>query len=169
MRVLRAQRSRAGEPAAVHVFPVQDPHRSPEVLVSSYGEKLNRDDAEEVPERVGAACSTCLLHGFAVLALRSSPAPLGSNDIENYPASTSSTGSYAVALAGERVVHLVLDGAARGKRNGRDVVQAVCCHLGWGRVVSAPPDWPVCDECRRIIPIRASAPTTGSHRTHIYP
>lgn len=68
MRALRAQRSRAGEPAAVHVFPVQDPHRSPEVLVSACGEKFNRDDAEKVPERVGAACSACLLHGFAELA-----------------------------------------------------------------------------------------------------
>ncbi len=60
----------------------------------------------------------------------------------------SPNGRYAVALWGQRESHLVAPGAPRSQLDGRDVVLAICGHLAWGPLRTAPPSWPVCTECR---------------------
>lgn len=148
MRVILA-RHRAtpgcGAPPAVHAYRVPD---DDPVSVSMWkavcGDELAPHEAEEVPRFTGAPCSVCLL-----ATIGDQPSHERARDVGTYPAlqPVSPTGRWAVALWGEQAVHLVAAEAPRAQLDGRDVVHALCGHLGWGPLDKPPADYPICREC----------------------
>lgn len=115
------------------------------------GNEITPQEAEEVSRFIGAPCSPCLLaaigNGRDARVDTAARTRMGT-----YPAYApiSPTGWYAVALWDERKVHFVAADATRGHLEGREVVQALCGHLGWGPLApeSVPRRWPRCAECQ---------------------
>lgn len=150
MHVILARRlsATAGEaPPAVHAYGVPDAPPPMPVWRAVCGDELDPQDAEQVPPFTGAPCSVCLLATIGI----HSPNETGRN-VGTYPAlqPVCPTGRWAVALWGERTSHLVAPDAPRAQLEGRDVVHALCGHLGWGPFDTVPNDYPLCPECAQI-------------------
>lgn len=150
MRVILARRLTAtagGAPPAVHAYRVPDDPASVPKWKAVCGDELAPHDAEQVPHFTGAPCSVCLLATIGDQTPREHARHIGT-----YPAlqPVSPNGRWAIALWGERAAHLVTPDAPRAQLDGRDVVQALCGHLGWGPFHAAPPGWALCPECQHI-------------------
>ena len=159
MPVILARRrtTRIGaNPPAVHAYQQPDDDGVPPVWRAVCGAELAAAEAERVPRFTGAPCTACLMFAFGQQAASSAVEvePPPRNQWGTYPAYApiSPGGSYALALWGERAVHMVTDRSVRGQLDGRDVVQALCGHLGWGPLQpeSVPRGWPICAECRGV-------------------
>lgn len=151
MPVILARRRIAGaEPPAVHAFRV--PHNPAQLPVwrSVCGVELAAAEAEVVGQYVGAPCSVCLMATFGDQASRTTQAQRTRIGTRPVMQPVSPSGGYAVAMAGERMVHLVASGVPRSKLDGQSVVQALCGHLGWGPYITAPTGYDVCAECRGV-------------------
>ena len=151
--ILARHRSAAaghGNPPPVHAYRVPDDPTSVPVWRAVCGDELKPDEAEEVPRFTGAPCSVCMM--FAIGHDGPDLDADARARVRTYPVlrPVSPTGRYAVALWGERESHFVAADAARGRLDGRDVVHALCGHLGWGPLDSPPSGWPVCRECQHI-------------------
>lgn len=155
MRVILARHRGArpgGRPPAVHAYRVPDDPFSVPVWRAACGHELEPAEAEEVPQFTGAPCSTCLMFAIAD-DHRGHRVEAGERSaFGTYPALQPVTpgGRHAVALWGERQSHLVAPDARRSRLDGRDVVMAMCGHLAWGPLASAPPGWPLCEECGEL-------------------
>ncbi len=156
MRVILARRCEtaraSGEFPTVHAYQVSDDPASVDVWRSVCGVELKPAEAEEVPRFTGAPCSICLLSAIDEDAARSTTSTSSREQrfhLGTYPAMqpVAPSGPWAVALWGEREVHLVEPNAPRSQLDGRDVVHVLCGHLGWGPLASPPLGWPVCAEC----------------------
>lgn len=150
MRVILARartHTARGGPPTVHAYRVPDGPTSVRVWKAVCGNELAPHEAEEVPRFTGAPCSICLL-----ATIGDQPSHERARDVGTYPAlqPVSPTGRWAVALWGERAVHIVAADAPRAQLDGHDVVQARCGHLGWGPLDAAPPNWPLCPECHHV-------------------
>lgn len=154
MTLVLARRADAVAPDdVVHAFELPV-HRPPPVLWrAACGAELAAAEAEQVRRFTGAPCPRCLVVAFGTHQANpdslnaAPPRPHLGTHPEIMPISP--TGTWALALWGERTVHRVTDRRVRGQLEGRDVVQAVCGRLGWGPVLAPPEDWPVCEECQR--------------------
>ena len=153
MPVILARHAYAGtEGGAVHAYRLPDREPEPAVWTAACGATVASVEVERVEQFTGAPCPTCLIAAFGqrsvVTAFSGNLAP----GLGTYPVYTpvSPTGSYAVALYGERLVHWVADRSVCGQLDGRDVVQSVCGHLGWGPLDTPPRGWPTCGECRGV-------------------
>lgn len=153
MPVILARRAHAGiSDGAVHAYSLPDHNPEPTVWTAVCGVTVASVEVERVAQFTGAPCSACLI---AALGQQAHVTTFSGNlapGLGTYPVYTpvSPTGTYAVALWGERLVHWVADRAVRGQFDGRDVVQSVCGHLGWGPLDSPPRGWPTCSECRGV-------------------
>lgn len=154
MRVILARHRNAATtdvaPPSVHAYRVPDDHVSVPVWRAVCGHELKPEEAEQVPQFTGAPCSLCLM--FAIVDDQYTH-QIETSERARFPTypvgqAVSPNGRYAVALWGQRESHLVATGAPRSQLDGRDVVMALCGHLAWGPLRTAPPGWPVCAECR---------------------
>lgn len=142
---------------AVHAYTLPDAGQAPRVWRAACGAELDADEVERVPRFTGAPCPRCLIVAFGEEAACAGHAEVSLSaaaqtgiSLEQTPKSP--TGFYAVALYAGNELHWVSEHAIRGRLDGREVVQALCGHLGWGplEATSIPRGWPTCSECREV-------------------
>lgn len=155
---LRPERTRGISGQVTHLITAPTTTGTPPTLTAFCGAIFAPGEAELLAWFDGMPCTACALaaaphHGG------SSVPPIGSAGRRDHVSSTvarqrrqpvrdrPSSGSAAVGLRDERLVHRVPDRPLVSTLDGRTVVLARCGMLAWTTNHEPPSEWPRCSEC----------------------